>query len=466
MCHPDSRGDVRLGLGRGKPRALTPPELPLSTNQDSFSSRLQAQILARGISQSELARRLSVSPQAVSRWITRPGVEPRAPTVHLVAAALGCDPSVLDPRLPVDTRRLRGDAFAGVPGLHVAYLATAIAALSKAREAIVRLSPAEAQEAAFGKGDSSRVDVVAEHSIVATLLAFDPRATVLSEERGAVIPDPAYATTLTWCLDPVDRSRALHAVLRDSSAETLGELFVSEEFPLRGAGASMGAVSAIVRGEVLFSCLLDYASGTLFVAFPGLVVSCPVSRARTADELALHGEPIGFSDDGAAEGVVTYVGDRDDPRHAARCRVFTELGLLKRDMPGRAFATPGGPGRVLYMCNDVAINGGDQARMVVACGERLGEFVHWMPFLSNSKVLTVYELWCREFVGDVLVAPPPGYSVIRGLGEAGVRVDVERLLRLPVPHHYRGGIAVARAGSADDAFLRALPNHRRVDARG
>jgi transcriptional regulator with XRE-family HTH domain len=438
----------------------------MTPHANAFGNRLLSQLLARGISQADLARRMRVSPQAVSRWITNPDIEPRYGTVKQIADAVGCDPSVLDPRLTVDSRRLRGDALAGVPGLFVAYLMTAIRALARARDAICRLNPLESRAEAHGKDDSSRVDVVAEHSIIATLTSFDKRAAVLSEERGAVVPDREYARMLTWCTDPLDRSRALHDVLKTSSAATLGDLFVDETLPLTGADAALGAVSAIVMGEVLFSCLLDYATGTLYVAFPGLVVQCPVTAARTPDELALNGEPLGFADDGNAEGLVTFLGDPAEKRHEQRKAIFAGLGFRRHHLPRATSATPGGPARVLRMCNDPDINGRAQAAMVVATGERFGEWVHWLPFCSHSRVLAVYELWCREFHGEVLVAPPPGYSILQGEGQSGVRIDIDRLMSAPTPHHYRGGIALARMGSADDAFLMALPNHRRIGSGG
>ena len=121
---------------------------------------------------------------------------------------------------------------------------------------------------------------------------------------------------------------------------------------------------------------------------------------------------------------------------------------------------------MLRMCDDISISRGEPAGMVVATGERFGEWVHWLPFCTNSRVLSIYELWSGDFLDDILVAPPPSYSILQGVGQSGVQTDIRRLMALPRPHHYRGAIAIARTGSTEDAFLRALKHHRRIGGRG
>ncbi len=434
----------------------------MAPRPDSFAARLKAQLAPVGLNQAHLARRMNISPQAVNNWLRSEELVPRVGTVAQVAFALGVDPSVLG--LVGTGPRIRPDALAGVPGLHVAYLAVALKALWRARDAISRLTPTEALEPAFGKGDSTRVDVMAEHSIVATLSAFDNRACILSEERGVVCPVPRHAEILTWCTDPLDRSRVLHELLRGTRAPTLGDLFVSPEYTLRGASAASGAIAAVAHGEVLFSCILDYGTGHLYVAFPELVVSCPVAQARTPEELVAHASPLVLAEgDENACGVVTFLGDSKEARHAQRKRVFSALSGSAWPVPRGENATPGGPGRILYLCDDVGINGGDVAGVVMASGERLGEWVHWLPFVTHSRgVLAAYELWCSEFHADVLLAPPRGYSVIVGASPTGVQIDIPRLMALPAPHHYRAGLAIVRTGSTFDANLRSLKNHRRI----
>ncbi len=65
----------------------------------TFADRLRAALAGSGISQAELARRLSVSRSYVNHLLAGTHVPKTLGLYCRIAAALGCDPQALDPRL-------------------------------------------------------------------------------------------------------------------------------------------------------------------------------------------------------------------------------------------------------------------------------------------------------------------------------------------------------------------------------
>lgn len=66
-----------------------------STDNDDFAGRVRALLKAQGLSQSELARRMDASPQALQQILY--ASNPKMETLQRIAKALGCEPGELVP---------------------------------------------------------------------------------------------------------------------------------------------------------------------------------------------------------------------------------------------------------------------------------------------------------------------------------------------------------------------------------
>lgn len=66
-----------------------------STDTDDFAGRVRALLKAQGLSQSELARRMDASPQALQQILY--ASNPKMETLQRIAKALGCEPGELVP---------------------------------------------------------------------------------------------------------------------------------------------------------------------------------------------------------------------------------------------------------------------------------------------------------------------------------------------------------------------------------
>jgi len=109
-----------------------------------------------------------------------------------------------------------------------------------------------------------------------------------------------------------------------------------------------------------------------------------------------------------------------------------------------------GPLRILYLsvCSipDQAVG------FIVANGEKIGEWIHWLPFVrfarrqddSGSKALRIFEVAQEQSLmrDGYLMMPSPAYSIFRDIGAGKVIIDVERLRHLDNPSKYRATFLV------------------------
>ncbi len=425
----------------------------------AFAERVQEQMTERGMTQADLARASGKPAQMVSR-ILRGNASPQRRTVVIFARALGVHPGVLDERF-----RSRGPGHRRIldrmGGIDVAYLGAAMAALGRARKALLQMSPEAAVRPADGKSDSLLFDSTCESAIVEELLAFDGQASVLSEERNHGNVDWARADTVFF-IDPFDRSTPFVETLTGlPKAPTLGDCITRRTFPMRGAEAPFGSVTCVRDGRVTFNAMIDYAGGELFVACEAMVRRGPIDLCPDPRALAVDGQPIHFEGDRAGETCACYLGSADSPNRRCYEESFEDLLGQTHPLPPESLQRPGGPARVLLLGDDPLLTVGAQPVFVLSNGEKITEWLGWLAYARFSGQLTAFELHARKFPfrDDVLLAPPPNYSVLR-VDDDRVTLDLRRLASFENPSIYRGGIAVTHNHSLALPTLRALPNKR------
>jgi hypothetical protein len=117
----------------------------------------------------------------------------------------------------------------------------------------------------------------------------------------------------------------------------------------------------------------------------------------------------------------------------------------------------GGPSRVLYLSNLQCCHGPIGA--VVANGEKLGEWIHWLVFTrfarrdddQSSPALRLFEVDQNQsqMIDGYLMMPSPDYSVFENCDKAGRRVYVstDRLQNFTNPSKYRATLIMFPASN-------------------
>jgi hypothetical protein len=119
------------------------------------------------------------------------------------------------------------------------------------------------------------------------------------------------------------------------------------------------------------------------------------------------------------------------------------------------YGLPGGPLRVLYLSGLQATKPSEQVGFILANGEKIGEWIHWLPFVRFARdhhdasvpALRLFEVYQdRPGTKDgVLMATPPIYSPFQPYSENDSRmvIDVNGLSRYPNPSKVRATLIVA-----------------------
>ena len=326
-------------------------------------------------------------------------------------------------------------------------------------QAAIEAAPAErlVQHAPQYKADSLALDTIPEAVLHAKLIdEYDGRIVLVSEERGGYNCDHLVSGRVVVFADPTDRSEPLAEFIRDriaaadSPAMTFGQLLAAPDArdtwehraqcpaALSGACCSL----AVVKDQsVLFSMLLNYITRQI-------VVACD-RGVRAADTAALRADVDGCGFDRAAVPVtfttvatdrtcVTYLDAESYRDHAG------QAGLLD-GATSAAARNPGGPARVLFLSD---LNPEPPA-MVMANGEKIGEWIGWLAVVRASGCLTAYAVSpdAPAATEGILVAPTPPYSALE-LHDGDLRLNVEKLKWLPNPSRYREMIVVTHRDNA------------------
>ena len=171
-------------------------------------------------------------------------------------------------------------------GIERQYLRACIKALCHARRQLLQLSSEDAIEQIqrYGKKDSLRLDAVPETVISDTLCdGFDPQLSLITEEIGSSGQLTGTEDQLVCFSDPMDRSKILAEFL-STRRGLLGRLFEDQriiaEWEAECGGeveisGPYGSIAGIRHGHIVFSVMINYITGALYMASEGLVGRVP-----------------------------------------------------------------------------------------------------------------------------------------------------------------------------------------------
>lgn len=360
-------------------------------------------------------------------------------------------------------------------GVEMSHMNAAITALLKAYFDFVNSTVEDALRkiGAYGKKDTLGMDAGPEITICESLGRYDTGAVVITEEIGSrgggdvFRPYDTQTLRTVFISDPTDRSNQLKAFLAKYPREIkIGGIFSDPttkgkweaEFgsPASITGAT-SAISCVRRGLPIFAVIVNYITQEMMVscAAGNRVIKLPDDRldAIHLDYVCEHGSLLVFpgmgGNSGSMQRFTTFLGDVGKAGYREN---FFDSGLMgERQMDASIhYDKPGGPSRVLYLSSLQPQT--TQVGFVLANGEKIGEWVHWLPFVrfarsqydDSQPALVLYEVfqdrpWTKE---GVLMSTPPNYSVFREF-EGGFFIDTSLLLRMPNPSKLRSTLIVA-----------------------
>ena len=331
------------------------------------------------------------------------------------------------------------------------------------------------------KLDTLGLDGIPESAIANSLMEFDPSAVLITEEVGSTnsswlrdrysnLPPTIYVSdptdrsyqlkTFLSSQDRRDRRRKIGDIVQASSSREKWEAHFGSPASITGATS---AIACIRRGIPVCSVFVNFITQELFVAFRAGVfrLTLPHFKALkpskiTLDHIRQKGKPIffrKFADTGSRienmKSFATFLGKTVYPEN------LNDSGLLPEDVAKRCihYDEPGGPSRVLYLSTiqpeKLPIG------FILANGEKIGEWIHWLPFVRFGKsdgepekhALNLYEIyqsrpWTKE---GILMSTPPHYSVFCKPEEYGgkMAIDIDRLRSFDNPSRLRSTLLVA-----------------------
>jgi hypothetical protein len=371
-------------------------------------------------------------------------------------------------------QQIEGNPMQGVERSHVnAAISAALKAYYDFRHSTVEdaLRPI----ATYGKKDTLGMDAGPEITICAELGRYDNGAVVVTEEigsKGGCFNDPfrpndPQSFRTVFISDPTDRSNQLKAFLSEFPKENkIGDILGDpnalakweEKFsgPVSISGAT-SAISCVRRGIPIFAVIVNYLTQELIVscAAGNRILVLPKERPDLVDleYVRMNGKLITFPGlDGEMKSMrnfVTFLGDAGKVGYKEN---FKDSGLVdEAEMETLLhYGKPGGPSRILYLSSLQPRT--KPIGFVLANGEKIGEWIHWLPFVQFARsqtdesqpALMLYEVFQdRPWTKDgVLMSTPPNYSVFRE-SEGRLYIDTSWLLRMPNPSQLRSTLIIA-----------------------
>ncbi len=422
----------------------------------------------RRVTKADLARLMGVSAQYVGQ-IAR-GKRKVAPEFATkMEVSLGLAPGTLVHLISSPSPRVRGArALNSMEGIEVAYLGTAMAALADARHLVLRQRCHDALRPARGKSDTRFFDLAPEHALVQRIRQFDEECAVFTEE-GTVDDRREYAERLCYFIDPLDRSQPFANAIEELSGESpyVVDAMKSPKWRLRGLDAPFASITCIRNSQICFNAMLDYTSGTIYVACKAMLKYGPLEKCSDPERLASFGEDIFFD---AREGtdLITFVGHESSPKRAQYEQHLRDLGIGEESLPPSEYQVPGGPARILYLSEASSRSSNRQGdgqsgvdyapALIMSNGEKICEWCGWLAYATHSDQLRVYEVYAEKFSSRdyILLAPPPNYSLFVVSGR-GCSLRLDRVTGLEKPVRYRSAIVIAHGASSEAAvWMKAM----------
>jgi len=358
-------------------------------------------------------------------------------------------------------------------GTEIGHFNAMILAVMKAHYAIGDSTVGDALKLVnYGKVDTDGMDAIAEISIISVMREHDPNALVITEEIGSkgeigisTMPEPLAFRTI-YISDPIDRSRQMELSIKDiPKNKLLKKVFRDPSFRTNwekeyGAPASItggcSAITCIRHGSPLCAVIANHITQQLFVSCSAgnFVIDLPPKMAKIDFDYIVkdgHGVPLTFpSIDGSdMRQFVTFMGKDGYKENLLASKLVSERDLKKT----LQYGLPGGPSRVLYLSSLYASTGRKPIGFILANGEKIGEWVHWLPFVRfarspwGSPALKLSEIWQdRPGTKDgILKATPPAYSIFKQISKTDTRMILSNnvLANFDNPSIVRGTLIVA-----------------------
>ena len=362
-------------------------------------------------------------------------------------------------------------------GVEISHCNAAIRAVLAAYNSVLGSTVEEALRPilAYGKSDTLGLDAMPEITLVERLEQYDKYAIVITEECGSResshftnTDDPRRFRTI-FIADPTDRSDQLQKLLEGVTDRTkkVGEVLRdsesrkswAEEFgaPVEITG-STSAITCLRRGVPIFSVILNYitqqlvvscSAGIYVLAIPEELVNIDLDFVRD------RGRRLTFPSINALKTsdmrrFVTFMGSAGKKGYQENLQDSKLMSSAEQE-EFLHYRSPGGPSRTLYLSDlqpkETPIG------FVLANGEKIGEWIHWLPFVRFAKksedeslpALRLFEIyqdrpWTKE---GILMSTPPAYSIFKPIGKDGDAViDVSRFSAFPNPSRMRSTLLV------------------------
>lgn len=331
---------------------------------------------------------------------------------------------------------------------------------------------------AHDKSDTYAFDAASEIQIKDCLTRFDNDSVLVTEELGVNFlenwpnfSDIAFHPSVFFC-DPTDRSRHLLDFLTLVPEEDRGEKFgeiISQNKALEGwekigggpasiTGAS-AAITCVRRGRIIFSVLLNYITQELIVACSSGVKIIKLENYGllkhsriTLIDVVKKGKTIDFNPISPESPwdnfkyFTAFQGSEKKKGYAENMRESDILAEEEREKFIR-YKEPGGPARILYLSSLHLPE--EPMGFILANGEKITEWIHWIPFVRFSKCgerknLRLFEIsqTTPHTKEGILMATSPIYSVFQRF-DGIMALDVNFLRRFPNPSRYRSTLIVA-----------------------
>ncbi len=389
-------------------------------------------------------------------------------------------------------------------GVEIEYANVCVNALFGSYRQLLQMTCEEAlSKTRYGKGDTKGFDASVESGIKRCLSQFNGEEIVLiTEETDDVTsrvwpidPNPKQQPKMFFS-DPVDRSKYLEQIIilmakkvvsegNDKSLEDRKNMKVSKlllrddivelwDKHIDAPASITGTTSAITyvnRGRVIFSIILNFITRDIYVACDIGIAKIKIDKdfkniplKDPLEYIMKEGNRVTFPfsmersvTDDDLNNFVTFLG-KD---------MYKEIFVESRIVPGNYekfihHDHPGGPSRVLYF-SDLQPKE-SPIGFVLANGEKIGEWMHWLPFVKFAKnsngnhALKIYEvsLKCSLFKDDILVSTPPAYSIFNCRDEKDY-IDISIMKSHGRPSRFRSMLVVVswdnpRIGPLMDRF--------------
>ncbi|MCL5435660.1 MAG: hypothetical protein M1275_01100 [Patescibacteria group bacterium] len=342
----------------------------------------------------------------------------------------------------------------------------------------------------YGKGDTLGLDAITEITIKERLEHFDRHAIFITEEQDDQVrrrwptdSDPVKQPLMFFC-DPTDRSNQLkkffELLSKDNPLEKIGRLMVASdsgklwedtfEAPVAITGPT-SAITCVRKGEVIFSVILNFVTATIFAVTDAGIFQYRLSdfASQEYERLTLSGiikngarlhfpttKELDYSPDDCRK-FVTFLGKEGYRENFNDSMLFTESADVFLH-----HSQPPGPPRVMYLSQ--LQQGHGAIGFIMANGEKIGEWMHWLPFVKYARTddgnpaLRAFEIslerpWIKN---GMLMSTSKPYSLFNGGNPS--YLDISQLRNFERPSQFRCMMVVAP--SDNERILHVLEQHQ------